>query len=444
MIRQNEKRFVLLLFLAAFATRMLWVLLVAGIHTPPVADQAVYDAIAANVADYKGFCINAPTPTAERAPLFPMMLAAVYRFAGHRPEAGLVLQALLGAVIVVLIFRLGREMFPDLPIGPIASFLAVPYPTFLYFSGILSTENLTLVFLLAFLCSVLSLRRSAGISRRILCGLWLGAALLTRPVTVLFLLLLPLWTWIDRARPARDRGRDLVVIVVTALLCCVPWTLRNAVVLDAFVPMTTGGGAVFWGGNNRLVLEDPDGRYRGGWVPITLIPDWEEILREPDGTMRETLTEVEGDRRSYHRGLRFLGDNRGEIPKLVGLKLGRLWAVRTRFASRNREITLVNLFSYGLLLPFFLFGLARAFVRRSWREGLAPAWLMILWVNLYAALFYGSQRFRFPVEPLILLFASLGLCELKRLLWRRSPSVVHSGDSIEKTEGLTNSIEWNK
>ena len=429
---RSEKKFIIILFLAAFAARMLWIFLVAGIHSTPVADQAVYDRIALNVAEARGFSINAPAPTAERAPLFPLVLAAVYRVAGHEPSAGLVLQALLGAAIVVLIFRLGREMFPDLPVGPIASLLAVPYPVFLYFSGILSTENLTVVCLLAFLCSALSLRRNPGIAARILCGLMLGAALLTRPVTILLLMLLPLWVWIDRSRPARDRCRDLACIVVTALLCCVPWTLRNAVVLDAFVPMTTGGGAVFWGGNNRLVLEDPKGRSRGGWVPITSVPEWEEVLRSTDGTMRETLTEVEGNRRSYRMGLRFLNDNRGDIPALVGRKLARLWAVRTRFADRNREITLANLFSYGILLPFFLFGLFRVLVKRGWREDLAPAWIMILWVNCYGALFYGSLRFRFPVEPLILLFAALGICELKRLLPRRSPSDVPSPDSIEE------------
>ena len=49
---------------------------------------------------------------------------------------------------------------------------------------------------------------------------------------------------------------------------------------------------------------------------------------------------------------------------------------------------------------------------REKRRLLVPIYLLLLWSQAIAVVFYGSLRFRFPVEPIIILLAMAGAAQV--------------------------------
>src|SRR5262245_62833830 len=99
-------------------------------------------------------------------------------------------------------------------------------------------------------------------ARALWSGLLLGFAILTRPNAGLMVPLAALWAYQFRGRPRILRLT--LTIPLMSLLVLTPWTYRNYVVLNAFIPISTGGGDVFLGANNSVVATDP--LYYGYWI----------------------------------------------------------------------------------------------------------------------------------------------------------------------------------
>ena len=67
-----------------------------------------------------------------------------------------------------------------------------------------------------------------------------------------FLPLAAIWLW----RAATPRLS--ILLVITALLCVAPWTMRNARVYGRFILVASEGGVTFWTGNHPLAVGDGD------------------------------------------------------------------------------------------------------------------------------------------------------------------------------------------
>ena len=92
--------------------------------------------------------------------------------------------------------------------------------------------------------------RAAALLRRLLYGL----AILTRETALYFAPLAAAWLVLNRARPAPPRVAPLSFWPPPSRV--LPWTARNLVVYDAFVPVSTAGGLNLWQGNARLSREE--------------------------------------------------------------------------------------------------------------------------------------------------------------------------------------------
>jgi len=399
------------LFFTALLVRLFCIIFVVGLSSPPMYDARRYHALAASLAAGTGFRVAGELPTSFYPPLYPTVLACIYKLTGSHPSAAYLFQAVIGALIVVLIFCLGRELFSRRE-GLAAGLIASIYPMFIYFSSLISTENLFVLILMGFTLVLIRVQRSGPRRTAVVAGLLVGAAALTRAFFLAFLPLILLWGLLAFPRERALGLRRSALVLLCALLAIAPWTLRNYLVHRAFVPVSTGGGSAFWGGNNAALLDDSSSSRYGGWVPFGERPDRERLLQFEEGESTEFLLEPDQDRRSYLLGLSFLREHRGEIPRLVFRKLMRFWGVRTRFTSRNMLVTVANALSYGVLLPFFLFGLITTLRSRDRRRELAPIYLLLLWSQVLAVVFYGSLRFRISIEPFIILFGVHGLSEI--------------------------------
>jgi 4-amino-4-deoxy-L-arabinose transferase-like glycosyltransferase len=143
-----------------------------------------YDAIARQLIQGHGFRLETgAAPTAARAPLYPLLLAGLYRVFGTGIAPVLWTHALLGALACALLFLAGCHMFGR-AVGVTAGFMLALLPTHIWWSQYLLSETLLVTLIVAtFLADLLFQAAQAGVEitlgrRGISLGHWPAATLL--------------------------------------------------------------------------------------------------------------------------------------------------------------------------------------------------------------------------------------------------------------------------
>jgi hypothetical protein len=412
----------LLLFAAGFAMRAVVLWLVLGMPAHPAPDSAVYDTVAWNLARRAGFSLDGaagPYPTAFVPPMLPWLTNLLYRAVGHQYAAALLLQCGIGALVPLLLAALAGATF-GLTTGRLAAWLAVFDPLLVLFSGSLHTETLFAAVLLGALLASAEWVKTPRRGRAVGAGLLWGLATLTRPSTFALPLVILAWAWtpLGLTSAPRERLRQVSLLLLGALLAVGPWTVRNAVVLHAFIPVTTGGGMALLDGNNPSAWTDPV--LRGDAVRSDRLEPWASRLRGRGEPAADALARREA--------VAFAAAHLREWPAVAWAKLARFWQLGARggdFGSLPPGGTLragapdLLLVWSALLFPCALWGLVRTLRgARRWFQSLPL--LAILYFSALAIVFWGEPRMRLPVEPSIALFAAVGLEDLRHRLRARA------------------------
>jgi 4-amino-4-deoxy-L-arabinose transferase-like glycosyltransferase len=317
-------------------------------------------------------------------PLHPWVVAGAHALGGGLVAVKLV-QALLGAVFVPVVGLVGRRA-----IGPrtglVAAAFTAFYPTLVWYSAHFWSEPLFLVLLWWGLERALAAdegRRGAAVAS----GILLGLAALTRELPLYFVPILAAWLLSRRDR--RGLVRAIVLVVATAAVVA-PWTLRNWVRFDAFVPVSTMGGRALWEGNttgdrgavyaehDRLVREEgPVAAYRDAMGRgLQSIRE-----RQPRWILDKTLHEVEGLFTPNNMVLVHIEKRGYGMPRPLGT-----WAA-----------AVVTLVPYVGLMVLFIMGLARL----SWNRPLVLLLLFLLFYVMLHVVVHGHHRFRLALLPVI-------------------------------------------
>jgi 4-amino-4-deoxy-L-arabinose transferase-like glycosyltransferase len=414
----------LLMFGVAFAVRALYAWLAAGPGALPASDAAEYDMVAWNLARGAGFSFGGPAglfPTAFVPPVVPWLTSLLYRVAGHHYFGAVLLQCAIGALVPLLLATLGGAMFGG-GVGRLAGWLAVFHPLLVFFSGYLLTETTFCAVLLIALLFTAEWIKTPRPGRALGAGLAWGLAALTRPTALLLPVVIAAWAWVPLGLTVipRERVRQTLLLLLGLVLVVGPWTLRNASVMHAFVPVTTGGGRALLDSNNEQVWSDPVAR--GGAAQMDYF--------SPASPYRG-LSEPALDAKARADAVAFMRSHANQWPALAGAKLARFWRLGAeggRTGSWQRQGSPLSgilrvadpLLIWSLLtLPFALWGLVRiARGPRRWFQ-LLPAVVIAFFTGL-AVVFWGALRMRVPIEPLVLLFAAVGLEDARRRLRGRA------------------------
>lgn len=341
-------------------------------------------------------------PSANHPPLWPLLLAVpslvgLDSFDAHR-ITGIVVGA---AVVVPLVALIGRRLGGDRA-GLVAAVLAAASPILVGADGSLLSETLYGVFVAVAVLAALSLRERPGPAPAAVLGVAGGLAALTRGEGLVLVACLGLaaLAW----APGSPRRR-LVLLAATAGACVLtlaPWTIRNAVRMDAFVPVSTNEGGVFAGANCDAAYRGPD---LGGWV-IGCIPI----------PPRPYADEAAHSERWREQGLEYAREHAGRLPVVVPVRILRtfqLWQPRRQaeFAEgRPRWLAHAGAAWFLLLAPLALAGLV---VLR--RRG-APVSVLLavpVAVTVTSAVGYGVPRFRHAVDLVMLAVVACLLVHLR-------------------------------
>jgi 4-amino-4-deoxy-L-arabinose transferase-like glycosyltransferase len=411
------------IIITAGLLRLVFATFVVGWGADTRGDEIDYHEIAVSLSAGEGFEVSG-YPVTRRPPLYPVVLAAVYKAIGPHAFVGRIVQVLLGVLVVFLTFRVARRYF-DETVALVAGGIAALNPFLIAMSGYLLTENLYVVLLLAALLVFPTPAHLNGPLRKVLLtAAVLAATALTRPAG----LVLAVWMLGTGLLLGAGSlwGRTRNGLAAAALFCVIllPWCLRNYSVLGGWVGLTSHGGITFYQGNNQKVVDIP--HYRGGVTPLAGLPHADEIAR---------MGELERERFAWAKGKEFLRRNRGRVPQILWWKFARFWRLESDvglsgvrsgwwWSTDSFFGRLASRVDVGLIYAIAAFPLSIAGVvlaRRRWRE-LVFLYGVVIAHTAVALVFFGSIRGRIPVEPVVAIFAAVAVRRLDLRLRSRHQS----------------------
>jgi len=196
-------------------------------------DMFQYDALAESIRLGQGFTWYGGIPTAARAPLYPVFLAAIYTLFGHSFVAARIIQALVASLLPLITYAIGRRLFST-RVGLAAAWVVTLYPVFLLYPLGLATENL---FFGLVPLTALTLMKGADTSSRswlLLSGVLLGLVILTRSVIAgLVVLVLP-WLWYYGGR-GKEAVKSWILVLLPVIALTAPWSVRNSLLYGELV-----------------------------------------------------------------------------------------------------------------------------------------------------------------------------------------------------------------
>jgi 4-amino-4-deoxy-L-arabinose transferase-like glycosyltransferase len=395
----------------ALATRLALVVSVPDRAWTP--DSFFYHLVASNLADGHGYVWGA-TATASWPPVYPSLVSLVYLVFGHHPQAAYVLNAFIGAATVMLLYWVARRALGGREAIFSAAFLAL-LPSQIIFSDILLPETLATFEVVAFLALVLALpdRRRSWI----FFGAAAAIATLTRAEGGLLLVVPIAIAW--RTLPHREAALRAGIAIAVTIVCIAPWTIRNALAMDAFVPLSTNGGQTLWSAHNP--------KANGG--PIRTDPLFDAALakRYPDRRRYDVERDhiLRTDAIEWARG--HPGWELAQIPGRAAHLVGPASPVVDDWLDPplNHAVIGPNArFRLGMAADIGWFGLLTLSVlsmltlgRAAWRNRLlfgAGVYLATMTL-FYCLIFFGSYRYRTPLEPLLILIAAPLVARLARV-----------------------------
>jgi len=442
-MRDNSRRWLWLILAASVLVRV-GVAFYLGdvVDAPPLlTDQRSYHFLAVRLLEGHGYSFEeywypftpADTPTAHWSFLYPLFVAAVYAIFGVHPLAARVVQALLGGLLLpLMVYRLARTVLgpSSLPPSPslvrrergpggegrflplIAAAVAAVYGYFILYAAVLVTETLYIVMLLWSLDEGLKLnehlqgRGGVPLALPLRLGLSLGLAALLRQsilpwVPVFFLYLL--WqAW--RAGRLKQTIRPLALAGLILAACILPWTYRNYRVYGQFLLLNSNTGYAMYSAQHPMhgtKFREFDA------APL------------PEGSWGRPEPEL--DRDLMRRGIQFVLEEPGRY-LLLSLSRLRAWFEFWPTPDTTLLHNVGRTGSFGLFLPFFLYGLHLSLRRQpsdiasrdgpSGRQGFGLLYLFVVFYTLLHVLTWAMVRYRLPVDAVSLPFAALALHDL--------------------------------
>ena len=392
-----------------------------------------------------------------QAPLYPYLLGVIYAVAGRHLLLVRIVQALIGSASCALLALAAARLFSGASAesgrraGITAGLMLALYAPAIFFDGLLQKSVLDVFFVCLGLWLIarlnakhakpaekdLALRPLRPLRSLSWNWFWLGLAMgglaLTRENALVFIVVIFAWIVIeglgarglgrrDRPSPAPSPQPPAPTLPRVALflaglaIVLVPVAARNSYVGGGFYITTSQFGPNFYIGNNP----GADGTYQslrfGRGAPEYERKDATDLAERALG---RRLTPAEVSSYWTDKALDFITSKPGRWLTLMGRKVALLWNATEMLDTESQEAHAewslplrVGGFigHFGILVPLALFGVVVTWPMRS------RLWILYAMTVAYAAsvvLFYVFARYRYPLVPLLILFAAAGLVEAR-------------------------------
>ncbi len=350
-----------------------------------------------------------------QAPLYPYFLGILQFFFGETLWLARLVQITLGALSCSLIFLIGQQLFSR-DAGIISGFILAGYGPALFFDGLIEKSILDLFLLTAILFLIFCVSDEMKPAKWFGVGAVLGLLALSRENALILVLVVPCWiAFSSAALSPTARLRRIGLFFAGLVLVLLPVGLRNLAVGGEFKLTTSQLGPNFYIGNNPAA----DGTYKSIRAMIG-----EPQLEGPDAKrlaereLQRSLSPGEVSSHWLGKSFDYVKTQPFDWLRLLAKKWVLVWNGREIEDSDDFYIyrqwssllgVLGRLNHFGVLAPFAAVGLLVLLGR--WRR-LWLLYVMILALAASVAVFYVFGRYRFPLVPLLVLFAGAGLMQM--------------------------------
>ena len=349
------------------------------------ADSVYYSAAAVNLVENGEFGASY-----KRPPVYPVFLAGIYALFGQKIIAIRIVEAVIGACLAILIAIIARRI-GGATVGALAGILWGTYPMGVFIAGLVyPTSVVTTVLACAVYCMLTNVDQELGPGRVILGGMLFGLAALTKPVALVTVIATTLW--IIYWKPTRRLLLPGLFLLGVALTLA-PWTVRNFYVYGGFV-IVEPRLAQHLDFHSNTSSDGQEDKHRKGI---------EAVLRRPGEFIIHFAREFGHFWELY--------------PQRARMKLP---AIREKQHEKNSRIVrktifgtmwtdLISVLSVGPMFFFAIIGAGAMWFKKERRRHLSLLFLVILSFAIGYSFFYGTTRYRIPVEPYIIILSAYGL-----------------------------------
>ena len=277
-----------------------------------------------------GFGFSAPWPntpvaaTAQQPPLYPFLLAAIFKFAGAYSYLSLWiaggLNAVFSALTAVMILRVAKRDF-----GIATAILAAWVWSCWLYEAVVSIRlwesSLSALLLMLGMFWVWELADSLQVWRWLLLGALAGIAALNNTTLLAVFPFFWLWLWVKYRRHGRSCYKQLLASIAICVLTLLPWTIRNYVAFHRIMPIRDNFGLELWVGLE--LMED-------SWRAPIFIKDFP--LRDP--TEYNRMGEISFMENKRQMALNFIRQHPREYARMVIIRCSNIGVTQPELHGR--------------------------------------------------------------------------------------------------------------
>lgn len=293
----------------------------------------------------------------------------------------LVFQIFISLTSIYFLFLLAKEVF-SYTSAIITALIAAILPEFIYASCLPGT---TIIFHLGIgiiLILLFRLNKNSGSMKTlVLIGITFGIMILFRSELILFLLLICIYFVNNK------QIKSATIILIVSVIFILPWSIRNFLVFNELVPLSTNFGVNFYRGHNPYTI--------GVWADQEIVNDLIKYKSDSDFELRMN---------EYYTKIAIENIVKNPLKELEYIynKLFHLWI----FNSKDERTDLLVYFGpWFTLIALFLVSLKSSY---SWRNQ-KFLYMFLIYFNSVVIIFFCLPRYQTMMKFAIIPFAGEGL-----------------------------------
>lgn len=357
-------------------------------------------------------------PSGRRPIGYPLFLGVLYNIFGAKASVAWIFHLILFLLTTFFIFKIAQFIFSE-RVGFLAAFLFSLYPISVFTVKLITDEHLLLpVFYAGIVLLLKDLKKDHLKWGWIWYGLLFGYATIIRTHPIYMPCVIAIAYFLVKRSWSRIVGIFFGTLFVMQLIN-LPWAIRNYKAWGVPVLYTATSCFIYHQVNSTA---RPEG---GGHIPQRGEPDWSPRLEEALASQNPGLIHLECGREMrkwiLHHPMKFLSLGIAKALLFMGWDRRGVWPIWFQYSegaydpSRPLPQVLRHFLeesayiSYYILFFCFIFALI-LWVRK--KGGASSKIMMIVLLSIFAfwlfehMIIYPDRKYRFPLEPLMIVIAS--------------------------------------
>ena len=360
--------------------------------------------VASAFAQGQGFCclFRQPTgPTAWLAPVYPLLLACIFKLLGtftlRSFYAAVLLNCIFSSLACIPVFHAAMRL-GGIATAALAAWLWAIFPSgiILPFEWILDT-SLSALLAAALLWATFKLSDSSRRRGFALYGLLWGLSLLTNPALAAPLPFLFGWLLYRRGENRSQHARLALIAITLIFLVCLPWTVRNYRQFHRFVPLRSNFPFELWSGNNQIFDERSH--------EVNRITRYEQVRLYAKLGENAFLDD------KWRNATNFIRSHPALYAELFGRRIVATWlgseSPWSDFARTDSPLARFLLVWNALTLFGVIAGLVTLYLRRRTHFIPVACFPIVFPLTFYIA--HTSLRYRHPCDPVLALLIAVAV-----------------------------------